>query len=94
MSDAPEIDSKMATRRTKAGQPTSYRPNYVEQAFQLCVLGAIDREMADFFNVSESTINNWKKAHLEFLESIKRGGKTSPVCHGVTCFTFPATTEK
>lgn len=29
--------------------------------------------MADFFGVSESTINNWKQEHPEFLESLKRG---------------------
>ena len=61
------------TRRTKAGQPTSYRPKYDEQVFQLCALGAIDREIADFFNVSESTVNNWKQGHPQFLESLKKG---------------------
>lgn len=29
--------------------------------------------MANFFEVAESTINNWKGEHPEFLESIKRG---------------------
>ena len=55
------------------GQPTSYKPEYAEQAFKLCLLGATDAEMASFFDVSESTINNWKVAHPEFLESIRRG---------------------
>ena len=56
-----------------AGQPTSYRDEYAEQALKLCRLGATDRELADFFGVVESTINNWKLAHSEFLESIKTG---------------------
>lgn len=36
-------------------------------------MGADDKRLADFFNVSEQTINAWKKAHPEFFESLKRG---------------------
>jgi hypothetical protein len=34
-------------------------------------LGATDREVAEFFNVSEQTPNTWKHVHPEFLESLK-----------------------
>jgi len=37
------------------------------------MLGATDKEMADFFGVAESTLNLWKKEHKEFSESLKRG---------------------
>ena len=57
----------------KGGRPTDYRAEYEEQAFKLCLLGATDAEMADFFDVSEQTINAWKKAQPKFLESLKRG---------------------
>jgi len=57
----------------KQGRPTEYKKEYDEQAEKLCKLGAIDTELADFFNVSEQTINTWKKKHPSFLESIKRG---------------------
>ena len=56
-----------------AGRPTNYKKEYDEQAYKLCLLGATDKEMADFFNVKEQTINNWKKDHPVFFESIKRG---------------------
>lgn len=55
------------------GRPTRYRKEYAEQARKLCLLGYTDKELADFFQVQESTINNWKKAHPEFLESLKDG---------------------
>lgn len=55
------------------GQPTRYRKEFAEQARKLCLLGATDAELAGFFEVSVATINNWKLAHKEFLESIKRG---------------------
>lgn len=60
-----------------AGRPTEYQPEYPDQAYKLCLLGATDQELADFFEVSESTINNWKIAHPEFLESLKKGKRVA-----------------
>ena len=57
----------------KTGRPTKYKKEYSDQAKKLCLLGAIDTDLADFFNVKEQTINNWKKDHSEFFEAIKRG---------------------
>lgn len=58
---------------SERGRPTSYLPRYAEHAYKLCLLGATDAEMADIFEVSESTLNLWKQQHPEFSESIKRG---------------------
>lgn len=55
------------------GVKSTYKPEYAEQARKLCLLGATDKELADFFERTESTINNWKKAHPDFLDSIKMG---------------------
>lgn len=60
-------------KKRKAGQPTLYREEYNEQVFKLCLLGAKDKEIADFFEVSLATISNWKNEHPKFLESIKDG---------------------
>ena len=59
--------------KNKGGAPTLYKDEYAMQVEKLCLLGAIDSELADFFNVCEATINNWKNDYPEFLESIKRG---------------------
>lgn len=53
------------------GRPTGFKPEYVDQAFKLCLLGADDNELADFFDVSQKTINNWKHQHPEFFQSLK-----------------------
>lgn len=53
------------------GRPSKFKPEYTEQASKLCKLGATDREVADFFEVTEQTLNNWKAAHPEFFESLK-----------------------
>lgn len=62
----------MATDK-KLGRPTAYKDEYAEQARKLCLLGHTDAELAEFFEVSEQTINAWKKAQPDFLESIKKG---------------------
>lgn len=56
-----------------AGRPSAYREEYDEQARKLCLLGATDVELGEFFGVSEVTINAWKTAHPEFLKSITHG---------------------
>lgn len=55
------------------GRPADYLTEYDLQAEKLCKLGATDKELADFFEVCEATINNWKLAHPSFVESIKKG---------------------
>lgn len=63
----------MAADTQKAGRPSKYKPEFNKQAEKLCRLGATDKEVAEFFCVAESTINNWKLRHAGFLESLKRG---------------------
>ena len=55
------------------GQPTKYKEEYNRQVVKLCKLGATDAEIGDFFNVTETTINNWKIKAPAFFESIKEG---------------------
>lgn len=54
-------------------RPSSYKDEYAEQARKLCRLGLIDKEIAEFFGVSEQTINAWKLKSEEFLEALKDG---------------------
>ncbi|HQB63991.1 MAG TPA: helix-turn-helix domain-containing protein [Sedimentibacter sp.] len=56
-----------------AGRPSKYKTEYAEQAYKLCLLGATDKDMANFFDTTEQTINAWKQKYPEFLESLKRG---------------------
>lgn len=55
------------------GRPTDYRTEYNEQAYKLCLLGHTDKELAAYFEVCESTIDNWKSTYPEFLGAIKKG---------------------
>jgi hypothetical protein len=58
-------------------RPTSYRPEYAEQARKLCELGATDVEIADFFEVAVSTFYLWKNKQPEFSEALKAGKEAS-----------------
>lgn len=53
------------------GRPTKYKPEYPEQAAKLCALGATDAQLADFFDVSISTVALWKVEHPEFSDAIR-----------------------
>ncbi len=57
----------------KRGRPTDYKPEYNQQAYKYCLLGATDAEIALFFEVRESTLNLWKLKYPEFMESLKAG---------------------
>lgn len=61
--------------KNKVGRPTYFKEEYVELAYKYCLLGATDKDLAQFFEVTETTINNWKNDHPEFFESIKKGKK-------------------
>ena len=63
----------MAKRKAKGGRPSSFKPEFVDQSIKLARLGAIDADLADFFGVSEVTVNAWKKKHPEFLNALKEG---------------------
>lgn len=54
-------------------RPSSFREEYIEQAKKLALLGATDKDLANFFNVVESTINKWKLDYPKFSESLKEG---------------------
>lgn len=69
-----EVSPSVVVEETSAGgRPTLYKEEYNEQARKLCLLGATDKSLADFFGIAESTLNLWKDAHPEFMESIIRG---------------------
>ena len=55
------------------GRPSSFRPEYVEQVRKLCLLGATDAELADFFGIAVSTLNKWKLERPEFSASLRAG---------------------
>ena len=50
------------------GRPSLYQPEFAEQAFELCLAGATNLDLADTFEVGHSTIDNWLHKHPEFAQ--------------------------
>jgi len=65
--------AKPLTKKVKSGAPTKYDEKYNEQARKLCLMGYTDAQLADFFTIAESTLNNWKIKYPLFMESLKAG---------------------
>jgi hypothetical protein len=59
------------------GRPSKYKPEFVAQAEKLAALGATDREVANFFDVDERTLNRWKHESEDFCQSLKLGKEAS-----------------
>ncbi len=70
-------NNKNAAGNKGGGRPSQYKPEYADMAYKMCLLGATDAKLADIFGVSEVTINEWKKAHVEFSLSLTRGKESA-----------------
>lgn len=66
-------------RKAKVGRPTKYAPAYAEQARRLALLGMTDKEMADFFGVTERTLYRWKQDQSVFCQALKAGKESADV---------------
>jgi len=60
------------TEKNPGGAPSKYREEYARMAYVACSTGGFtDKNLADLFDVSRRTIDNWKHEHIEFLRTIK-----------------------
>lgn len=71
MSHLPGV--KPIEHRDDLGRPTDYRPEYDAQAAKLCELGATNADLAEFFDVSERTIERWQTRNESFAIATRVG---------------------
>lgn len=57
----------------KVGRPSKYKEEYCKQAEKICLLGATDEFLADYFEVAVSTLQKWKLDFPKFSDAIKKG---------------------
>jgi hypothetical protein len=55
------------------GRPTVYKPDYAEIARHACMLGACNETLAERFEVSRRTIDNWIATLPEFGDAVRHG---------------------
>lgn len=63
-----------AKHPTTTGASGGFRPEFIVQAERLCLLlGATNKDLAQFFEVSESLIGSWMGSEPLFGEAVRRG---------------------
>jgi hypothetical protein len=50
-----------------------YKKEYQEQVYRLCLLGATDKVISDFFHITPLQLTKWRKAHITFDQAIQEG---------------------
>lgn len=66
--------SKTKTKKKPTGRPSKYSSIYVPKLANLMARnGMIDKDMAKFLGVAESTFHKWKNDHPEFAEALTKG---------------------
>ena len=56
------------------GRPTKFDKKFVQQVYELSLLGLTEEEKAKVLGVTRSTLNLWRKEHPEFSDANARGG--------------------
>lgn len=56
-----------------AGRPSGFDPEFCKWGQKLTFLGATNREVAEFLEVSEQTLNRWRHEFPEFCDALKTG---------------------
>lgn len=64
---------KSIKKKRPRGRPTRYKPEFIEQVYDLTAHGYTDKELAKFFKVKERTLYRWKNKYDDFCQAIKRG---------------------
>jgi transposase-like protein len=52
-------------------RPTDYKPEFAQEAAQMCAEGATDQELADYFGVDVRSLYRWKNTQPEFRQALK-----------------------
>ncbi len=62
---------------TGKGYKYKYHEEFPIHAFKLCLLGATNKMLAAYFNVTARTIQNWQKNYPEFDQATVRGKRAA-----------------
>jgi len=62
-----------APKRPRAGQPTKYRPAYIDEVRKLYLLGATVEQLLEIFEVSRKVFYEWQKKYPEFKAACRAG---------------------
>ncbi|MDI1343505.1 MAG: hypothetical protein PSV22_05305 [Pseudolabrys sp.] len=64
---------RLGRAKPELNSAASYQPIFACVAKRMCVLGALNDDLAVAFNVAEDTIITWRKVHEDFFEACSEG---------------------
>lgn len=70
-----EPETAISIPKKKRGRKSSYSAEFNDLAYNFCLLGATDPQLAENFGISRNTLKSWKKKHPKFMAAIKAGKK-------------------
>ncbi len=59
---------------SKRGPKSQFHPTFVTTAYEQCLLGQSEAEIADIFGISQRQLITWKNQHPAFAKAFQRGG--------------------
>ena len=60
-------------KSSKGSKPRKWNDERCRQAYHYALLGATDRQLAEFMDVEIHTIDHWKETHPGFLQALREG---------------------
>ena len=81
-----KVGRKTTELKPKRGRPEKYKNEYLSQATALCMLGCTNEQLANFFNVVEETIYEWKRTKSDFSEALRAGREKGSAKVAVSLF--------
>ena len=61
----------MVAEKKEVGRPSKYEKISQKRFKMLALSGWTDKQIADFFDITTTTLDNWKKKYPEFIASLK-----------------------
>lgn len=68
-----EFDNPDAILQGPQGVPSTYKKEYAQLAYNQCLLGKTNPELADFFGISLTCLSDWMIKYAAFANAIKTG---------------------
>lgn len=69
----PKQKKQVVEKPKPSGRPTTFKEEYIEQAYKLALLGLTDEEMASYFEVTVRSFYKWKQKYPRLIQALKDG---------------------
>lgn len=72
-----EFDNEDAILQGPQGVPSTYKKEYAQLAYNQCLLGKTNEQLAQFFGISLTCLKDWMIKYSTFASAVKDGKETA-----------------